>query len=147
MTTFEFLEKDAHLVPRILQNTFEDLSKSTLVQVTASYLTAPNHCLSQCWHRSLSPNVVTRPQWVNIKKMWHTSASNYFNYNKITEERPTFAIQIQMNLICRVQTCLVHPNPTYLGISRFTQISMISILAYCYIEHKILNLTSTTFNV
>ena len=34
--------------------------KSTLVQVTSHYL-------SQCWPRSVSPNGVTRPQWVNSR--------------------------------------------------------------------------------
>ena len=36
--------------------------KSTLVQVMA--LTATSHYLSQCWPRSMSPNGITRPQWV-----------------------------------------------------------------------------------
>ena len=39
--------------------------KSTLVQVMAWGHQAPSHYLSQCWHRSMSPYGVTRPQWVN----------------------------------------------------------------------------------
>ena len=39
--------------------------KSTLVQVMAWCRQATNHYLSQCWPISLSPNGVTRPQWVN----------------------------------------------------------------------------------
>ena len=39
--------------------------KSTLVQVMAWCHQATSHYLSQCWHRSMSPNGVTRPQWVN----------------------------------------------------------------------------------
>ena len=39
--------------------------KSTLVQVIAWCHQATSHYLSQCWHRSMSPNGVTRPQWVN----------------------------------------------------------------------------------
>ena len=39
--------------------------KSTVVQVMAWCRQATNHYLSQCWPRSISPNGVTRPQWVN----------------------------------------------------------------------------------
>ena len=39
--------------------------KPTLVQVIAWCHLATSHYLSQCWHRSLSPNGITRPQWVN----------------------------------------------------------------------------------
>ena len=38
--------------------------QSTLVQVMAWCRQATSHYLSQCWPRSLSPNGVTRPQWV-----------------------------------------------------------------------------------
>ena len=41
--------------------------KSTLVQVMAWCRQATSHYLSQCWPRSLWPNGVTRPQWVNLK--------------------------------------------------------------------------------
>ena len=40
--------------------------KSTLVQVMAWCRQATSHYLNQCWPRSLSPNGVTRPQWVKI---------------------------------------------------------------------------------
>ena len=39
--------------------------KSTLVQVMAWCRQATSYYLSQCWPRSMSPNGVTRPQWVN----------------------------------------------------------------------------------
>ena len=39
--------------------------KSTLVQVMAWCRQATSHYLNQCWPRSMSPYVVTRPQWVN----------------------------------------------------------------------------------
>ena len=39
--------------------------KSTLVQVMAWCRQAPSHYLSHCWPRSMTPNGVTRPQWVN----------------------------------------------------------------------------------
>ena len=38
--------------------------KSILVQVMAWCHQATSHYLSQCWPRSMSPNGVTRPQWV-----------------------------------------------------------------------------------
>ena len=38
--------------------------QATLIQVMAWCCQATNHCLSQCWPRSLSPYDVTRPQWV-----------------------------------------------------------------------------------
>ena len=38
--------------------------KSTLVQVMAWCRQATSHYMSQCWPRSISPNGVTRPQWV-----------------------------------------------------------------------------------
>ena len=42
--------------------------KSTLVQVMTWCRQATSHYLSQCWPRSMSPNGVTRPQWV--KETW-----------------------------------------------------------------------------
>ena len=39
--------------------------KSTLVQVMAWCRQATSHYLNQCWLRSMSPNGVIRPQWVN----------------------------------------------------------------------------------
>ena len=39
--------------------------KSTSVQVMAWCRQATSHYLSQCWPRSMSPNGITRPQWVN----------------------------------------------------------------------------------
>ena len=39
--------------------------KSALIQVMAWCPQATRHYLSQCWPRSMSPNGITRPQWVN----------------------------------------------------------------------------------
>ena len=44
--------------------------KSTLVQVMAWCHQATSHYLSQCWPRSVSPNDVARPQWVNSSIHW-----------------------------------------------------------------------------
>ena len=51
--------------------------KSTLVQVMAWCRQATSHYLSQCWPRSMPPNGVTRPQWVNwhvFPTWWHGNA-------------------------------------------------------------------------
>ena len=40
--------------------------QSTLVPVMAWCSQATSHYLSQCWHRSLWPYGITRPQWVNV---------------------------------------------------------------------------------
>ena len=42
--------------------------KSSLVQVMAWCRQATSHYLSQCWLRSISPNGVTRPQWVKVER-------------------------------------------------------------------------------
>ena len=39
--------------------------KSTLVQAMAWCRQATSRCLSQCWHTSISPRGITRPQWLN----------------------------------------------------------------------------------
>ena len=64
--------------------------KSTLVQVMAWCHQATSHYLSQCWPRSMSPNGVTRPQWVNVlkqlpmmllQKMWKSRPRACFTNN------------------------------------------------------------------
>ena len=49
----------------IIQMSLDTDDQSTLVHVMAWCRQAPSHYLSQCWPRSMSPNGVTRPQWVN----------------------------------------------------------------------------------
>ena len=43
--------------------------KSKFVQVMAWCHQAASHYLSQCWPRSMLPNGVTRPQWVNTLRL------------------------------------------------------------------------------
>ena len=50
--------------------------KSILVQVMAWCRQVTSHCLSQCWPRSMTPYVVTRPQWINDQRC-------NWNYNQI----------------------------------------------------------------
>ena len=52
------------IAPRWMTLDFTD-GKSTLVQVMAWCPQATIHYLSQCRPRSMSPNGVTRPQWVD----------------------------------------------------------------------------------
>ena len=54
--------------------------KSTLVQVMAWCPQATSHYLSQCWPRSMSPNGVTKPQWVNSwRKLLYFWQHYHFN--------------------------------------------------------------------
>ena len=53
--------------------------KSTFIQVMAWCRQATSHYLNQCWHRSLSPYGVTRPQWVKEYKPFISSAAGWFN--------------------------------------------------------------------
>ena len=48
--------------------------KATLVQVMAWCREATSHYLSQCWPKSMSPNGVTRPQWVKWSIIWDIAA-------------------------------------------------------------------------
>ena len=60
--------------------------KSTLVQVIAWCRQAPSHYLSQCWPRSMSPNGITRPQWVKLPlKMALGWVLNYYIPYKTTD--------------------------------------------------------------
>ena len=47
-------------------------NKSTSVQVMAWCRQAAIHYLSQCWHRSMSPYGVTRPQWVQARSLQYS---------------------------------------------------------------------------
>ena len=49
--------------------------KSTFVQVMAWWCQATSHDLNQCWLRSMVPNGITRPQWIdNINSLWPSVA-------------------------------------------------------------------------
>ena len=57
--------------------------KSPLVQVMVWCCQATSHYLSQCWPKSMSPNVVTRPQWVNTANGYQHCMCHFiewFNY-------------------------------------------------------------------
>ena len=54
-----------HNATRWMQRNLTD-DKSTMVQVMAWCIQVTNHYLSQCWPRSMSPYVVTRPQFVDM---------------------------------------------------------------------------------
>ena len=105
--------------------------KSTLVQVMAWCHQATSHYLSQCWPRSMSPNGVTRPQWVNGCMLsyhsglfhWHwdrdkmatisqTTLSNAFSWMKMLE----FQLKFHWSLFLRVQlTIFQHWFRQWLG--------------------------------
>ena len=54
--------------------------KSTLVQVMAWCRQATRHYLNQCWPKSVSPNGVTRPQWVNVMTIYQTRCSIFHQW-------------------------------------------------------------------
>ena len=54
-------------------------NQSTLVQAMAWCRQATSHYLSQCWPRYMSPNGVTRPQWVNCP-----NPDSYFRFTKLS---------------------------------------------------------------
>ena len=62
--------KYCHLVNAQLMPHDLTVDKSTLVQVMAWCRQATSNYLSQCWHRSVSPYGVTRPQWVKHGIQW-----------------------------------------------------------------------------
>ena len=85
--------------------------KSTLFQVMAWCHQATSHYLSQCWSRSMSPNGVTRPQWVNslayercgrnfTKCAWTNgilSSAVYFQHHFMNQRPWKFGILPQMD--------------------------------------------------
>ena len=67
--------------------------KSALVQVMAWYHQATSHYLSQCWHRSMSPNGVTRPQYiVNTITSDHTETLGTQFCHKPLSQFESFAV-------------------------------------------------------
>ena len=64
--------------------------KSALVQVMAWCRQATSHYHSQCWTRSLSPNSVSKPQWIKARQMWLCSS-----YDSLTLLRQMIEIQSQ----------------------------------------------------
>ena len=63
------------------QNFTDD--KSILVEVMAWCHQATSHYLGQCWPRSISPNYVAKPQWVN--GIMFLDSNNYLLEAQITQ--------------------------------------------------------------
>ena len=82
--------------------------KSALVKVMAWCRQATSHYLSQCWPRSMLPNGVTRPQWVNNLRSEqngrHLAAtfSNAFSWLKII----LFWLKFQWSLLLSIQSTI-----------------------------------------
>ena len=84
--------------------------KSTLAQVMAWCRQATSHYLSHCWPRSMSPNVISRPQWVNslrpVQIGWHFAV-----FSKAFIQKETFVfwyIKNHWNLIRQAQLTISH---------------------------------------
>ena len=100
-----FAETDFRLILFDLTN-----EKSTLVQVMAWCRQATSHYLTQCLPRSMSPNGVTRPQWVKLTcQLKQMSWTKYFEW-----------IEFKTNFgwIC----CIVAIHSTYLLYKQFLQV-------------------------
>ena len=99
--------------------------QSTLVEVMAccrqaTSLAAASHYLSQCWPKSLSPNVVTWPKWVNnIPQDWFSFntlrprqngrhfADNVLKCNFLNESYE-FRLKFYWSLLIRVKLTIFH---------------------------------------
>ena len=79
--------------------------KSTLGQVMAWCRQATSHYLSQCWPRSMSPNGITRPQWVKV-------IMTHENYN----------LNIHNSYLqnIAVTNWIYFPTSSYIGLSSYT---------------------------
>ena len=73
--------------------------KSTLVHVMAWCRQATSHYLSQCWPRSMSPNGVTRPQWVNISVQSSHSVSLQWHHMSIMAFQITGKVMFVQQLV------------------------------------------------
>ena len=107
--------------------------KSTLVQVMAWCRQATSHYLNQCWPRSMSPNGVTRPQWVNkgsVQITWRERLPadwiSYFQFS-IHNNPVRVNVTYQFSRRCRSFPALSHrswcpwepgPVPVCSGLSR-----------------------------
>ena len=74
--------------------------KSTLVQVMAWCRQATSHYLSQCW--SMSPNGVTRPQWVKYPVNWKLflfrfQCVKYWREHEILRKKKEKNIRVQLH--------------------------------------------------
>ena len=78
--------------------------KSTLVQVMAWYRQATSYYLSQCWPRSMSPNGVTRPQWVK-RKGWHMDCPNHNEFHADSDQKVVSIKLILPLVISRQSIC------------------------------------------
>ena len=60
---------------------------SILVQVMAWCYQATSHYLSQCWHRSMSPYDVTRPQWVELPQCQWRNPDRWAKWTHIKSQQ------------------------------------------------------------
>ena len=101
--------------------------KSTLVQVMAWCRQATSHYLSQCWPRSMSPNGVTRPQWVkNLNSSPSGQNGRHFAGDIfrciLLMKNFVFWLKFHLSLFLRIQLTI---NP-----------ALVQILAWCQIGDK-----------
>ena len=87
--------------------------KSTLVQVMAWCRQATSHYLSQCWPRSVSPNGVTRPQWVKLTGDTHIDLCGIFLWVLLWDNSGYRLSQWDTTLHCNIVFHWLSPCPEW----------------------------------
>ena len=108
--------------------------QSTLVQVIAWCRQATSHYLSQCWHRSMSPYGVTRPQWViNIRPQGTNCNKIRTQNHSINNDKNAFE-----NVICWMSAILIRPQyVNFLTKRRLASTCMIELLVLVVINNMV----------
>ena len=73
--------------------------KSTLVQLMACCLMTSSHYLNQCWPRSMSPYVTSKPQWVKRELMALVRNRNLVRWYTIPWFNSASALLHSLNLV------------------------------------------------
>ena len=76
--------------------------KPTLVHVMTWCRQAISYYLSQCWHRSMSPNGVTNPQWVNMLR------SEQSKHHFLSDNFPCIFLRDQFCILFWISFKFVH---------------------------------------
>ena len=102
--------------------------KSTLVQVMAWCRQATSHYLNQCWPRSMSPNGVTRPQWVDSSWPSESPERRYRSGSTFDQVMMAFCLRAPESMLIYHQKrsvgCSIHrwaiSQEVLMGLTRIT---------------------------
>ena len=108
--------------------------ESTLVQVMAWRRQATSHYLTQCWPRSMSPNDVTRPQWVksHCQALADTSSLDFTNLFEISGLSCEINLDI-MSFEIHQFFCSTFQTFAYIFISKHLSSMIMNMEGICYI--------------